>query len=280
MKVPGIDGLDAAAVARLIRSAAEGIILPRFGRLLPSDVSDKGINDPVTVADLECEAFLRAGMAKLAPDVPLLGEESIAADPASKERILAGKPVFVADPIDGTLNFAAGTPLFVVQLALFIDARPVAAWIFDPVADKMAIAVEGAGTTINGKRITMTPKPSLDRTNMALSIYLPPYLRKERAEQVGRLAAKATGFGAVASLRCIGQEFLACLEGRLDAIACLWSTAWDMGPGALMVREAGGACLSDEFADWDAKRCPGSFVAAPSPEQAREIAAIVAECRR
>ena len=68
------------------------------------DVEAKGDNSPVTEADRAAEAVILEALAKVAPGIPVVAEEEVAAG-----RIPAlGDSFFLVDPLDGTKEFIRG----------------------------------------------------------------------------------------------------------------------------------------------------------------------------
>jgi len=109
--------IDMDHVSGLIRAAVEEKILPRFRNLTVGDVAQKGPNDPVTIADIEAEEMLSRLLQEAYPCTLVLGEELVSREPATLDALLGDTPVWVIDPVDGTLNFAAGNPVFGTILA-------------------------------------------------------------------------------------------------------------------------------------------------------------------
>lgn len=100
-----------SAAADLVQAAGD-IALRWFRK--PIDIANKaepGSFDPVTRADQEVEAYLRAELEVLYPDHRILGEES-------GEGGGLGPLRWVIDPIDGTRAFVSGNPLWGVMLGL------------------------------------------------------------------------------------------------------------------------------------------------------------------
>ena len=243
--------MDLDAVSALLRSAAATAILPRFRALGDGDVRSKGVDsagvtDLVTVADLETEAFLTAGLAELAPGVPVVGEEAVAADP-SRARGLAELPAyFVLDPVDGTANFVAGAASFGVMLALVHHREVAAAWILLPVPDRMYVAERGSGAYVDGRRLAPRSTGS-DPTHLRAWLstrYLPDPWAGSVAERAGRFGAVSEGPGSSAS------AYTGMVEGEAE-VGLLWRTnPWDHVPGALLLRETGGAARRFDRSDY------------------------------
>jgi histidinol phosphatase-like enzyme (inositol monophosphatase family) len=109
--------LDAlAALAQRLADAAAPIALRYFRQQVAVDV--KSDHSPVTIADRECEAAMRAILAREVPAHGIYGEEH------GQERLDASH-VWVLDPIDGTRAFITGRPLFGTLIALCRDGVPV-----------------------------------------------------------------------------------------------------------------------------------------------------------
>ena len=68
---------DPSRVAELMRETAAAELLPRFRNLAKDDIRQKRPGDVVTVADVASEQRLAAGLAKILPGVPVVGEEAV-----------------------------------------------------------------------------------------------------------------------------------------------------------------------------------------------------------
>jgi len=101
--------------------------LEAFRRTIVLEFKGKKADNPVTALDRETETFLRAELRAAFPEHGLLGEEH-------DDDIAEGaRYVWVIDPIDGTMNFASGLPLFGISVGLLEDGVPVAGCIWVPV---------------------------------------------------------------------------------------------------------------------------------------------------
>lgn len=118
-------------VAGAIETIAAEELVPRWRKLAPDQIRDKGHDDPVTAADLASEARLRSALGALAPDAVILGEEGD--DKAdAMARLRAGAPGWVIDPLDGTRPFVRGRRGWGILVAYYAAGRPVAGWMHDP----------------------------------------------------------------------------------------------------------------------------------------------------
>src|SRR5215207_2028551 len=96
----------------------EAVAVLRAGRERPLTRIGKAAKDFLTEVDLASEAALKAALASSTPEIGFFGEEG-GGDPLHRGR------VWVADPLDGTINYATGSPLCGVMLGLLEDGVPV-----------------------------------------------------------------------------------------------------------------------------------------------------------
>lgn len=229
------------SVGELLRRTAAETVMPRFTFLEPGDVSMKGLNDPVTVADREAEAMIGRGLKLLTPHARVVGEEACANDPALIDGLDEGS-VWIVDPIDGTANFASGRAPFAMMIALLEQGELVGSWILEPLTDRLAVAQRGAGAWIDGKRLSVEPALPDQRkiTGIVSSFSVPP----ERMQLLNQIRS-AVG-EVVPTARCAGHEYPLVAMGSRH-FALYWRTlVWDHAPGVLLLVEAGGsACHLD-----------------------------------
>jgi myo-inositol-1(or 4)-monophosphatase len=133
-------GLAGATVAR-----------SRYGTR-PRRVVQAGV-DFTTEADVETERVIRAVLSELRPEDAILGEELGASGDSARR--------WLVDPICGTMNFAAGLPVFAVNVALEVDGSTRAGAVVDPVAGH-AFWTDGitAWRRVDGVDSLLTPTSS------------------------------------------------------------------------------------------------------------------------
>jgi myo-inositol-1(or 4)-monophosphatase len=206
--------------------AAGKILLRHFGRV--RGVRLKGSKDPVTAADLAAERCIRRRLVLRFPRIGFLGEE--------------GKPIdgpdgrWILDPLDGTLGFIAGLPLFGVSIALERRGRIDSGVIFLPRLDELFVAERDRGAWLNGRRLRVSRRTALADCTLALWHDDTVWRDRPLRERIARLALR------VRSLRIIGAAFsLAYVAaGRLDGYWEQSACPWDVAAGTLLVWEAGG----------------------------------------
>ena len=189
-------------------------------------VAEKGPDNPVTRADLEANACIRALVAAAFPDDGWLSEET--ADSSTR---LAKRRVWVVDPLDGTREFVQHIPEFSVCIALVEDGWPVVAVEYDPAADRLYSAVCGQGTTVNGApaRVSRTAR-------VPDAVVLASRSEDQRGDWAafkGRVRVKLTG--------SVAYKLAEVATGAGDATFTLTpKNEWDVCAGSLLVEEAGG----------------------------------------
>ena len=223
-------------VADHIREAAAQEIVTRFTQLAPEDIAEKQPGDLVTATDLAMERRLSEVLTRELPGSVVFGEEAVALDRALLSMLSGEAPVWVIDPLDGTGNFAAGIPLFAVLVALIVGGETQAGWIYDPVGGRMATGVRGEGAWMHGRRLKI-PKATEQR-RITGSVYGRKF---RQSEAYVRLWGPGRGpFGQVFNTRCVGQEYLARLQGGMHFGVYTRLNPWDHAAGCLLHQEAGG----------------------------------------
>ena len=96
------------------------------------EVHDKADQSPVTDADTRAERYILKELKKLAPQIPVVAEESFAAGNVPD---IQGKDFFLVDPLDGTKEFVSRNGEFTVNIALIRAGRPIAGVVHLPVLD-------------------------------------------------------------------------------------------------------------------------------------------------
>lgn len=110
------------------------------------DVIRKSDNSPVTIADKEAEWLIREKIMELFPDHGIIGEEFGTVNETAKVK-------WILDPIDGTISFIHGIPLYTTLVGVLVDEKPVAGVIYAPAMDEMCAGAPGIGTTLNNRAV-------------------------------------------------------------------------------------------------------------------------------
>ena len=221
------------AVHRLMRTAAETAIAPRYQALAAHEIDAKAADDVVTIADHESEAILAEGLAALLPEATIVGEEACHADPAVMDR-LGDALCWIIDPLDGTNNFAAGKPPFGILVALAERGETVAGWIYDVPSGRFCHARRGCGAFINGERITARTSGHTPPIAAISLIFADPVRREALKTRI------APFYTCVDIPRCAAEQYPRLAMGANDVSIFERTLAWDHAAGVLFVNEAGG----------------------------------------
>ncbi len=203
----------------------------------------KGAINLVTEVDRACEELIVGAIAKRFPDDDILAEEG------SGERTQSGRR-WIIDPLDGTVNYAHGFPLFCVSIALEIDGALAAGVIYDPNRDECFAAEAGGGATCNGKPIHVSEASAI-RQAMVATGFAYNVQEEEARDNLDHFAAFVKRARAVRrpGSAAIDLAWLAC--GRLDGFWELFLKPWDMAAGVLIIREAAGRVTSFDGSPYD-----------------------------
>ena len=177
---------------------------------------------PVTEADLEVDAHLRAVLTAARPGYGWLSEES--ADNAAR---LSQRTLFIVDPIDGTVAFLKGRPHFTICAAVVHDGVPVAGVVHNPMLDHLYKAHTGSGAQCNDAPIHVSAFHGLTGCAMLgdRSMLTRPPWPEMKVETRNSVAYRMT---LVA-------------DGSFDATVSLSAKRdWDLAAADVILREAGG----------------------------------------
>jgi inositol-phosphate phosphatase/L-galactose 1-phosphate phosphatase/histidinol-phosphatase len=203
-----------------------GAVARRYFRT-PLAVDAKADATPVTRADREAEAAMRAAIEAAAPDHGIYGEEH------GRVRIDA-EFVWVLDPIDGTKSFVSGVPLFGTLIALLHHGVPVLGVIDQPVIGDRWIGAAGQGTTLNGQPVRV--RPCGDLAEAVLFATTPDMFVGEDAARFDRLY-RTVRFGRFGA-DCYASGLLA--AGQIDLIAEAMLEPYDYMALVPVIEGAGG----------------------------------------
>jgi len=228
--------MAASALLNIMVKAAQkaGRSLTRdFGEVENLQVSRKGPADFVSNADHKAEEIIHAELIKARPTYSFLMEEG------GEIKGSDGQHRWIIDPLDGTTNFLHGIPIFASCIALERNGEIVASVIYNPIMEETFTAERGGGAWLNErKRLRVAGRRKLADCVAVTGIKLTG--TNDDTRQIKQLA-KITP--AVAGIRRSGS---ACLDlawlaaGRYDMYWEANLSPWDVAPGSLLIKEAGG----------------------------------------
>jgi inositol-phosphate phosphatase / L-galactose 1-phosphate phosphatase / histidinol-phosphatase len=223
---------DITLAARLA-DAAGAAIRPFFRADFVHEA--KGDASPVTEADRAAEAAMRAILDAECPDDAIVGEEFGNKSGSSKR-------TWVLDPIDGTVSFMAGRPIFGTLIALLQDGFPVMGMIDQCISGERWVGVSGRPTTLNGKPVKTRACRELSEAVLASTG--PQYFDNHAAEHFMALAAKTAHKRMVWGGDCYNYGLLA--AGQIDLVVESGLKIHDFAALVPIVEGAGGL-----MCDWN-----------------------------
>jgi myo-inositol-1(or 4)-monophosphatase len=248
-QLEGLASTAARAAAEVVR-AAHGRPGPLGRKSSPTDV--------VTQTDLHAEDRVRRLLLAATPGAGILAEEGGTTAPGARLQ-------WVIDPLDGTINFVYGVPLFAVSIAAAIDGEVVAGAVVDVLRDELFCAHRGGGARCDGRPIAVSSCSSLPQALVTTGFSYRAGLRDIQGEVAHRLLSRAR------DLRCFGSTALelcwvAC--ARVDGYFQRDTEIWDRAAGALIAEEAGARTEMP---------CPenGDLVVAAGPALFEDLRAVV-----
>ncbi|HCG30342.1 MAG TPA: inositol monophosphatase family protein [Thermomicrobiales bacterium] len=223
---------------------AGALLLDRLGAAGQVEFKSSVV-DPVTAADRDSQALIADRLLTAFPDDLLLGEEDDARDTVAGDGRL-----WIVDPLDGTVNFVHGYPVFAVSIALYADGAVQVGVLYDPGRDEMFVATRGGGATLNGRPIAVSDTPTLIAAMVATGF---PYDLEERRAVLPLFDTLVQRTQAVRrdGSAALNLAYVAC--GRFDAYWERNVQPWDIAAAELFLEEAGGRLTGydgDAFSLW------------------------------
>jgi myo-inositol-1(or 4)-monophosphatase len=218
-------------ITRACMKASRSLIRD-FGELENLQVSSKGPGDFVSSADRRTEKIIIEELQKAHPEYGIITEES---GIINKSNI---KNRWIIDPIDGTMNFLNGIPLFAISIGYEEDNEIKSGVIFNPITNEMFCAEKGNGAYLNNSRIRVSNKKKLK--DALLVTGGPKEASKIKKKifseyiNVSNNVSNIRKFGSAA----LDMAYVAC--GRFDGYWQRELNYWDIAAGIVILKEAGG----------------------------------------
>lgn len=189
-------------------------------------------NQVLTEADIAIGSFIISAIQATYPEHNIIDEEAGAIDNNSEY-------TWVIDPIDGTSNFAVGSPMYGIMLGLLQDSEPVAGGIILPEFSQLYTAEVGGGAFCNGERIYVTQEQSL---LSCLGVYQIDGHQEDPSKTYQEAKYLANFVLAIRNLRVSGGPFdpMMVARGKYGAYLNQTSKIWDNVAPHIIIQEAGG----------------------------------------
>ncbi|MBB4569849.1 myo-inositol-1(or 4)-monophosphatase [Rhizobium leucaenae] len=255
----------------IVAEAAAREILPRFRNLGVDGVSEKtSAIDVVTEADLLAERHITAALKARFPDALTVGEEAYEADRSVVPALADAELAFVIDPVDGTFNFASGSPLFGTILAVVAKGETIAGIIHDSVLGDTVTAIRDSGAYLRrraGQVTRLAVAPAVPLSEMAGLI---SWLYLDEPDR-SRISTNMAKIRMPFSLNCSAYEYWLIASGRIHFIGHARLMPWDHLAGVLIHQEAGGFAAKFDSTPYLPAETTGGIILAPDEESWRMI---------
>jgi myo-inositol-1(or 4)-monophosphatase len=254
---------DIATLERLARQAGE-LLRREYGH--DHQVGYKSVIDLVTEVDHQSEALVLGEIQRLYPGHRIISEE-IGLVPGRE-----GDQWYV-DPLDGTVNYAHGIPIFSVSIAYAHDGALALAVVYDPMRDELFSAEQGKGAWCNGRRLNVSGASDLQHSLLVTGFPYDAWITPQNnLEYFGRFATSTQGVRRLGSA-ALDLSYVA--AGRFDGYWELSLKPWDFAAGALLAAEAG-AMITKMDGQGDIMTPPWSLLAAPPSLHPKMLAVLKA----
>ncbi|WP_166909617.1 inositol monophosphatase [Mycobacterium sp. DL440] len=253
-----VGDLDPSKLSALVAAAAEildAASVPFIaGHRAESAVAKQG-NDFATEVDLAIERQVVRALTE-ATGIGVHGEE------------FGGEPidsplVWVLDPIDGTFNYAAGSPMAAILLGLLADGEPVAGLTWLPFTGQRYSALSGGPVRDNGTVLPPLGSPTLTDSIVGIQTFnidsrgrFPGRYRVEVLSNLSRVCSRVRMHGAT------GVDLAYVAAGILGGAISFGHHIWDHAAGVALVRAAGGIVTDLAGDPWTAES-KSALAAAP-----------------
>ncbi|MGI9322925.1 MAG: 3'(2'),5'-bisphosphate nucleotidase CysQ [Pseudomonadales bacterium] len=207
-------------------------------------IQTKADDSPVTLADLAAHQVILDGLQKLAPDIPILSEES---DPVAYQERRSWQRYFLVDPLDGTKEFINRNGEFTVNIALIEDGEATKGVVHAPAKKLYYVGNKEANLAYvfrNGYRTTFSAKkPAQTPLTVVAS-------RRHGGEALEACMAALRKEFAQVNTTSLGSSLKLCMvaEGQADLYPRLAPTSeWDTAAAQAVLEAAGGLVVDEQM---------------------------------
>ena len=202
-----------------------------FGEVENLQVSRKGPSDFVTAADVRTDEMLRDLLLQARPDFGFLTEEN-------KEMVgKDGRQRWIIDPVDGTINFLHGIPMFAISIALEEFGEITAGLVYAPIPDEMFWAEKGQGAYLNNRRLRVAARRQIG--DAVIGTCIPHSGCSDNPSYPIEILAISDECAGIRGMGSAALDLAYVAAGRFDGF---WETGlspWEIAAGLLLAKEAG-----------------------------------------
>ncbi|HEY0582608.1 MAG TPA: inositol monophosphatase family protein, partial [Chloroflexota bacterium] len=207
----------------------------------------KRSRDPVVAQALDVQNAVISTIKASYPDHAILAEEG----PEDEPMPVGADPLWIVDPICGTLNYMHRDPAYAVSVGFLADGAWQVGVVYEPERDAMYSAIDGRGAYLNGRQIVVDQfadgVEAFQRAAVGIDWPSDMDARKEMLSVVSTLVP------VVLSVRAIGSPALGLCyvaAGRLHGYSALDLRPWDVAPAGVILQAAGGVLTNFSGSSW------------------------------
>jgi fructose-1,6-bisphosphatase/inositol monophosphatase family enzyme len=250
---------DELSFTRTIAIRAGELLMDRYERV--ERVDYKSARDIVTEVDHLSEELIIAAIRARFPGDGILAEESGEHRAVEGTAPLSGMGrVWIIDPLDGTINYANGIPMFCVSIALAVDGVPAVGVVHDPTRSETFAATADGPATLNGLVVRVSDKERVSDFVISLALGGRRVATRLRTVRAAIRVSRSMGSSALA-LAYVGN-------GRFDGFIQEGGLSnWDIAAAGLIAERGGAHVTAIDLGPWfDVTRGPRSIglIAAPA----------------
>ncbi|MFH1445268.1 MAG: inositol monophosphatase family protein [Nanoarchaeota archaeon] len=231
------DLVDTALIA--VKRAGK-LIRSNYGHIEEIDIKENNWHDIVTNVDKESNEILLSTIREKFPEHNIISEES-------KQKQTSSDYTWYFDPLDGTTNFATRIPFFCVSVGLVLKKKIVLGIVYNPISKELFMAESNSGAALNGEKIKVSKNKDLKKT-------LVNFCHKNTTGSIKEIERLFTTFKmkarAFRQLGSGGLDLAYLASGRNDVVLRPDIVSWDVIPGIILVREAGGKVTDWKGNEW------------------------------
>jgi myo-inositol-1(or 4)-monophosphatase len=233
---------DDLAFARDLACRAGVVLMDRYERL--EHIDYKSARDVVTEADHLSEALIVHDIRARYPDDAILAEETGEHRAVAGEAPTSGRGrVWIVDPLDGTVNYANGIPVFCVSIGLVVDGAPAVGVVVDPTRNEWFGATADGPALLDGQPIRASTKDKL--SDFVISMALSGRSAASRSRNVRKQIRIPRSMGSAA----LALAYVA--NGRFDAFIQQGGlSAWDIAAAGLIAERGGARVTAMDGGPW------------------------------
>ena len=225
---------DLLNLAVAIAVEAGDLLLERFQSDATGIETKSTPTDLVSDADRDSETLVLDRIRAARPDDGVIAEES-------DQQLSRSGVTWIIDPLDGTVNFLFGIPVWAVSIAIHDATGPLMGVVHDPNRKETFAAQRGLGAKLNEGTVAVSTRDDISTALVGTGFSYEAATREAQAARIPEILPRVRDLRRAGSA-AIDLAWLAC--GRLDGFYEAPMKLWDRAAGEILISEAGGMVTS------------------------------------